>query len=124
MKQKIKAKITLSFASPEKKLLFYIYAVIVKQIFYKRSTNNYAHSTKKYTFAQQGRPRAVPATEFFSNPKADDAWHTFSKVSALLCSLSKSRKKRTFLSSIDQVATPLPFEKPIFSLYIWLIINI
>jgi hypothetical protein len=42
MKQKKKLKITLlSFASPEKKLLFYIYDVIVKQKFYKRSTNHY-----------------------------------------------------------------------------------
>ena len=42
MKQNKKLKFTLSFASPEKKLLFYIYAVIVKQIFYKRSTNHYS----------------------------------------------------------------------------------
>jgi hypothetical protein len=39
--KKKKGKITLSFASPEKKLLFYIYDVIVKQIFDKRSTKYY-----------------------------------------------------------------------------------
>ena len=42
MKQKQKAKICfVIYIAGEKKLLFYIYAVIVKQIFYKRSTNHY-----------------------------------------------------------------------------------
>jgi len=40
VKQNKKAKITKHIAG-EKKLLFYIYDVIVKQIFYKRSTNHY-----------------------------------------------------------------------------------
>jgi hypothetical protein len=43
MKQKKKGKITLSFASPEKEnYFFYIYDVIVKQFFSKRSTNHYS----------------------------------------------------------------------------------
>ena len=42
VKQKIKAKIYAVFCfAGKKKLLFYIYAVIVKQNFYKRSTNHY-----------------------------------------------------------------------------------
>jgi hypothetical protein len=43
MKQNKKAKIcfVICFAG-KKKLLFYIYAVIVKQIFYKRSSNYYS----------------------------------------------------------------------------------
>jgi hypothetical protein len=42
MKQNKKAKIcfVICFAG-KKKLLFYIYAVIVKQKFYKRSSNHY-----------------------------------------------------------------------------------
>jgi hypothetical protein len=36
-----KLKITLSFASPEKKIVIYIYDVMVKQKNYKRSTNHY-----------------------------------------------------------------------------------
>jgi hypothetical protein len=42
MKQNKKAKNYAVFCFAEKKkLLFYIYAVIVKQFFYKRSTNHY-----------------------------------------------------------------------------------
>jgi hypothetical protein len=42
MKQNKKAKNNAVFCfAGKKKLLFYIYAVIVKQIFYKRSTNHY-----------------------------------------------------------------------------------
>ena len=42
MKQNKKGKNYAVFCfAGEKKLLFYIYAVIVKQIFYKRSTNHY-----------------------------------------------------------------------------------
>jgi hypothetical protein len=42
MKQKIKAKNYAVFCfAGKRKLFFYIYAVIVKQIFYKRSTNHY-----------------------------------------------------------------------------------
>ena len=42
VKQNKKAKICFVIhIAGEKKLLFYIYAVIVKQIFYKRSTNYY-----------------------------------------------------------------------------------
>jgi hypothetical protein len=42
VKQKIKAKIYAVFCfAGKKKLLFYIYAVIVKQIFYKRPANHY-----------------------------------------------------------------------------------
>jgi len=42
MKQNKKLKFTLSFASPEKKLLFYIYAVIVKQKKKKESSKYYS----------------------------------------------------------------------------------
>jgi hypothetical protein len=42
MKQNKKAKICfVIYIAGKKKLLFYIYAVIVKQNFYKRSTNHY-----------------------------------------------------------------------------------
>ena len=42
MKQKIKGKICAVFCfAGKKKLLFYIYAVIVKQKIYKRSSNHY-----------------------------------------------------------------------------------
>jgi hypothetical protein len=42
MKQKIKAKKYAVFCfAGKKKLLFYIYAMIVKQKIYKRSTNHY-----------------------------------------------------------------------------------
>jgi hypothetical protein len=42
MKQNKKGKNYAVFCfAGKKKLLFYIYAVIVKQIFYKRSTNHY-----------------------------------------------------------------------------------
>ena len=42
VKQNKKLKIALSFASPEKEKYYFIcYAVIVKQFFYKRSTNHY-----------------------------------------------------------------------------------
>ncbi len=45
MKQNKKAKICffVIYIAGKKELLFYIYAVIVKQIFYKRSTNHYCH---------------------------------------------------------------------------------
>ena len=43
VKQNKKAKICFVIhIAGERKLLFYIYAVIVKQIFYKRSTNYYS----------------------------------------------------------------------------------
>jgi hypothetical protein len=43
MKQNKKAKIYAVFCfAGKKKLLFYIYAVIVKQKFYKRSSNYYS----------------------------------------------------------------------------------
>ena len=42
MKQNKKLKFMLSFASPEKKLLFYIYAVIVKQKKKKESSKYYS----------------------------------------------------------------------------------
>ncbi len=43
MKQNKKAEIWFVIhIAGERKLLFYIYAVIVKQIFYKRSTNYYS----------------------------------------------------------------------------------
>jgi hypothetical protein len=45
MKQNKKAKICFVICFAEKKkLLFYIYAVIVKQNFYKRSSNYYSHT--------------------------------------------------------------------------------
>jgi hypothetical protein len=44
VKQNKKAKNYAVFCfAGKKKILFYIYAVIVKQIFYKRSTNHYFH---------------------------------------------------------------------------------
>ncbi len=44
MKQNKKAKMCFEIhIAGEKKLLFYIYDMIVKQIFYKRSTNHYSH---------------------------------------------------------------------------------
>jgi hypothetical protein len=50
MKQKITAKNYAVFCfAGKKKLLFYIYAVIVKQIFYKRSSNYYYRSIYTYT---------------------------------------------------------------------------
>jgi hypothetical protein len=43
VKQKIKAKNYAVFCfAGKRKLLIYIYAVIVKQFFYKRSTNHYS----------------------------------------------------------------------------------
>jgi hypothetical protein len=66
MKQKIKAKIyfVICFAG-KKKLLFYIYAVIVKQNFYKRSSNYYLciyHSSDKGDLFRslELRPKKVP----------------------------------------------------------------
>jgi hypothetical protein len=53
MKQNKKAKIYAAFGfAGKKKLLVYIYAVIVKQNFYKRSTNhyNYQHLNNLYTY--------------------------------------------------------------------------
>ena len=49
MKQKIKAKIyfVICFAG-KKKLLFYIYAVIVKQNLYKRSSKYYSYASLPY----------------------------------------------------------------------------
>jgi len=47
LKQNKKAKICFVIdIAGKKKLLFYIYAVIVKQIFYKRSSNYYCHDAR------------------------------------------------------------------------------
>jgi hypothetical protein len=49
MKQNKKAKNYAVFCfAGKRKLLFYIYAVIVKQNFYKRSTNHYSVSLRLY----------------------------------------------------------------------------
>jgi len=55
MKQKKKAKNYAVFCfAGKKKLLFYIYAVIVKQKIYKRSTNHYFRPRKNQKQAHRG----------------------------------------------------------------------
>ena len=49
MKQNKKAKICAVFCfAGKRKILFYIYAVIVKQNFYKRPTNHYYYTDRTY----------------------------------------------------------------------------
>jgi hypothetical protein len=51
MKQNKKAKIYAVFCfAGKKQLLFYIYAVIVKQIFYKRPSTDYSPDARRLPF--------------------------------------------------------------------------
>jgi len=51
MKQKKKGKFASYFTSPEKDF-FFIYHVIMKQCFYKRSTNHYSSAVSPNTSGQ------------------------------------------------------------------------
>jgi len=64
MKQNKKAKICfVIYIAGKKKLLFYIYAVIVKQNFYKRSTNHYSLSLFLYLSLSLPPPQCTTNTE-------------------------------------------------------------
>jgi hypothetical protein len=81
MKQNKKAKIcfVICFAG-KKKLLFYIYAVIVKQKIYKRSSNYYLHSTRSLLSTQRTeRYRCSP--EFLKQRRSIRQRHTASSGS-------------------------------------------
>jgi hypothetical protein len=80
VKQKIKGKNYAVFCfAGKKKLLFYIYAVIVKQIFYKRSTNHYWRPLLRYLGlpgTERARP-AEPSTRAVVVPKLLIPWWMF-----------------------------------------------